>query len=142
MRAILVFLLVVPLLGCSLFESKEIRTLRKSPDYRAGYQDGCNSAWSPDADKRHDDSIVRDDKQFQSNRAYHLGWNRGLNACRSTGYTGRGLPGSVPQRSDPRPESRQWRRAPRAIADELKPASPPRAKRAGRGGGRSIACDA
>jgi len=96
MRAIVVFLAVLPLLGCGLFESKEIRTLRKSPDYRAGYQDGCNSAWSPDADKRRDDSIVRDDKQYQSNRAYHLGWNRGLNACRSTGYSGQGLPGTVP----------------------------------------------
>jgi hypothetical protein len=96
MRTIVVFLLVLPLLGCGLFESKELRTLRKSPDYRAGYQDGCNSAWSPDADKRRDDSIVRDDKQYQSNRAYHVGWNRGLNACRNTGYTGRALPGTVP----------------------------------------------
>ena len=94
MRAIAILLIVLPLASCSA--NKEIRTLRKSPDYRAGYQDGCNSAWSPDADKRHDDAIVRDDKQYQNNRAYHLGWNRGLNACRSTGYTGRALPGTVP----------------------------------------------
>ena len=96
MRAIVLVLLLLPLTGCALFESKEVRTLRKSPDYRAGYQDGCNSAWGPDADKRQDDTIVRDDKQYQNNRAYHVGWNRGLNACRSTGYTGGALPGTVP----------------------------------------------
>jgi len=39
---------------------------------------------------------VRDDQQYQKNRAYHVGWDRGLNACRSTGYTGGALPGTVP----------------------------------------------
>lgn len=96
LRTIVSLLLLVCLAGCGLFESREMRTLRKSPDYRAGYQDGCNSGWAPDADKRHDDTIVRDDKQYQSNRAYRLGWNRGLNACRSTGYSGGALPGTVP----------------------------------------------
>src|SRR5215469_18609866 len=96
MRRIVFLLLLAPLAACALFPSKQERALRRSPDYKAGYQDGCNSAWSPDADKRRDDNIVRDDKQFQSNRAYRVGWNRGLNACRSTGYTGRALPGTVP----------------------------------------------
>ena len=54
MRRIVILLSLLPLAACGLFESKELRTLRKSPDYRAGYQDGCNSAWSPDADKRHE----------------------------------------------------------------------------------------
>ena len=40
MRAIVLILLLLPLAACGLFENKEIRTLRKSPDYRAGYQDG------------------------------------------------------------------------------------------------------
>ena len=95
-RVTIILLLLLPLAGCSLFENREIRTLRKSPDYRAGYQDGCNSAWSPEANKRHDDTIVRDDKQYQANRAYHVGWDRGLNACRNTGYAGGSLPGTVP----------------------------------------------
>jgi len=63
MRPILFLLMLLPLAGCGLFADKETRTLRKSPDYRAGYQDGCNSAWSPDANKRHDDTVVRDDQQ-------------------------------------------------------------------------------
>jgi hypothetical protein len=96
MRPFILFLLLLPLAACSLFTSKEIRTLRKSPDYRAGYQDGCNSAWGPGADKRQDDTIVRDAEQYEKNRAYHVGWDRGLNACRSTGYTGGALPGTVP----------------------------------------------
>jgi|SRR6185503_5511007 len=96
MRTILSLLLLLSLGACGLFESREIRTLRKSPDFRVGYQDGCNSAWSPEANKRQDDTIVRDDKQYQTNRAYRVGWNRGLNACRTTGYTGGALPGTVP----------------------------------------------
>ena len=94
MRVFIFVLMLLPLTACSLFESKALRTLRRSPDYRAGYQDGCNSAWSPGANKRHDDTIVRDDTQYQKNRAYRVGWNRGLNACRSTGYTGGALPGT------------------------------------------------
>jgi hypothetical protein len=97
MRPIILVFLLLPLAACSLFTSKETRALQKSPDYKAGYQDGCNSAWSPDADKRKDDTIVRDDQQYKDNRAYHVGWNRGLNACRSTtGYSGGALPGTVP----------------------------------------------
>jgi len=96
MRPILVLLLLLPLTACGLFASKETRALRKSPDYKVGYQDGCNSAWSPDANKRRDDTIVRDDEQYQKNRAYHVGWDRGLTACRSTGYSGGALPGTVP----------------------------------------------
>ena len=96
MRKILILLLVLPLAGCGMFQNKEIQRLRKSPDYKAGYQDGCNSAWGPDANKRHDDTIVRDDQQYDNNRAYHVGWDRGIRACRSTGYTGGALPGTIP----------------------------------------------
>jgi hypothetical protein len=96
MRPIFVLLLLLPLAACGLFARKEMRALRKSPDYKAGYQDGCNSAWGPDANKRHDDTTVRDDEQYQKNRAYHVGWDRGLTACRSTGYSGGALPGTIP----------------------------------------------
>jgi len=43
-RRALVLLLILPLVACGLFESRQTRALRKTPDYRAGYQDGCNSA--------------------------------------------------------------------------------------------------
>ena len=97
MRAFILVLLLLPLTACGLFVSKETRALRRTPDYKAGYQDGCNSAWGPDADKRHDDTIVRDDQQYKDNKAYRSGWNRGLNACRSTGNGNGGvMPGTQP----------------------------------------------
>ena len=96
-RARALFLvLLLPLAGCGLFQNKEIQKLRKSPDYKVGYQDGCNSAYGPDANKRRDDTTVRDDKQYETNRAYHVGWDRGIRACRSTGYSGGNMPGVVP----------------------------------------------
>lgn len=95
-RAIVLLLLVLPLAACSLFQSKQTRALRRSPDYRAGYQDGCNSAYGPGANKRNDDTVVRDDQMYQKNRAYHVGWDRGIRACRSTGYTGGAMPGVIP----------------------------------------------
>jgi hypothetical protein len=95
-RALLFVLLILPLTACGLFQSRETRALRKSPDYRAGYQDGCNSAYGPDANKRRDDTRVRDEAQYKSNKAYHLGWDRGLNACRSGSRNGGNFPGTVP----------------------------------------------
>lgn len=96
MRALFLLVVVLPLSACGLLLSKQERALRKSPDYQAGYQDGCNSAWSPDANKRHDDTIVRDDQLYKNNKAYRAGWNSGLNACRSASNTGGTNPGTVP----------------------------------------------
>ena len=101
MRHIVLLLIVLPLSACGLFLSKQERALRRSPDYKVGYQDGCSSAWSPDANKRHDDNIVRDDQMYQNNKAYHAGWNTGLNACRVTSYSGRD---AGPSNSGPIPD--------------------------------------
>jgi hypothetical protein len=94
MRKVVVVLMLLPLAACGLFPSKQERALRKSPDYKAGYQDGCNSAWSPDANKRQDDTIVRDDQMYKSSKAYHMGWDKGLNVCRISSYSGRAMPGA------------------------------------------------
>lgn len=90
-------LLLLPLMACGLFVSKETRAMRRTPDYRAGYQDGCNSAYGPDADKSAELNRVRDEEQYKNNKAYRSGWNRGIAACRtaSTGYNGN-LPGMAP----------------------------------------------
>jgi hypothetical protein len=89
---LIALLLLVPLLSplgaCSLFLSKETRALRKSPDYRAGYQDGCNSGYGPGADKSQEATFVRDEEAYRTNKAYRTGWGMGRNACRGTGYTG------------------------------------------------------
>jgi hypothetical protein len=68
-KTLTVLLLLLPLGACGLFVSKETRQLRKTPDYRIGYQDGCSSAGGPDADKRHDTGIVRDEESYRTNKA-------------------------------------------------------------------------
>ncbi|MBV9549622.1 MAG: hypothetical protein JO256_08135 [Alphaproteobacteria bacterium] len=82
MRRPLLLLALPPLLaGCFLFESKQTRALRASPDYRAGYSDGCASAGSVSANPRAD-SRRRDDQAYAGNAAYRLGWGEGYGACR------------------------------------------------------------
>ena len=94
--AVLAVVMVLPLAACGLFVSKETRALRKTPDYRAGYQDGCNSSYGPDANKRRDDTTVRDDEAYRSNKAYREGWNRGNLACRPSYNTGNANPMASP----------------------------------------------
>src|SRR3569623_2404095 len=95
-RAVLVLVMILPLAACGLFQSRETRALRRSPDYRVGYQDGCSRAGGQDANKRQEAARVRDEAQYKNNKAYRSGWDRGLNACRGTGYAGGPLPGTVP----------------------------------------------
>lgn len=104
-RTFTVLFLLVPLTvaGCGLFMSKETRALRKSPDYRSGYNDGCNSGYGPDAN-RTADTMVRDAEMYRTNKAYRLGWHRGNNACRVSGSSNaaQGLPtnaGPIPDRN-------------------------------------------
>lgn len=93
------------LIGFSLAacESTADRALKKSPDYRAGYSDGCTSAGARGANMR-DSGRVRDDEAYQSNRAYSVGWDTGFNTCRNSQSPG-GMPpmpgqGPIP---DPHP---------------------------------------
>jgi hypothetical protein len=82
LRSCLLLVSLLPLLGsCSLFESPATRALRKSPDFQAGYTDGCSSAQSQGADRR-EDSLNRDAQAFANNNAYRTGWNTGFNGCR------------------------------------------------------------
>ena len=84
-------------------ESTADRALKKSPDYRAGYSDGCASADAQGANMR-DSGRVRDDQAYQSNRAYSAGWDTGFHTCGNSQSTG-GMPpmpgqGPIP---DPHP---------------------------------------
>jgi hypothetical protein len=74
-------LLALSLAGCALFESKQTRALRASPDYRAGYGDGCSTASTVSANPRAD-TQNRDDQAYAGNTAYRMGWNEGYGACR------------------------------------------------------------
>lgn len=70
---------VLSLCGC---ESPRDRALRNSPDFKAGYSDGCDSAGTQGANPR-DTSLSRDDEAYRTNTAYRTGWGTGFNACRS-----------------------------------------------------------
>ena len=94
-KPFLLLLLLPPLLaGCALFESKATRALRASPDYRAGYDDGCASAQTsanPRADTQR-----RDDEAYASSPAYRMGWGEGRGACRTMAAPPT-LPGQLPR---------------------------------------------
>jgi len=78
----LTLLLLLPILsGCFLFESRQTRALRGSPDYRAGYGDGCASASVTSANPNAS-TQQRDDQAFADNRGYRMGWQEGYGACR------------------------------------------------------------
>jgi hypothetical protein len=86
----LTFMLAIVLAGCSLFGPRITREMRRTPDYRAGYQDGCASAPGPDANKRNGFDQVKDEDAFRTRKNYRLGWNAGYSACRT--YTPQGQP--------------------------------------------------
>lgn len=93
----------VLLLGLSLSscESAADRAMKKSPDYKAGYSDGCASAGTPGANMRANGG-VRDEQAYQANRAYSTGWDTGFHACRSYQAPG-GMPAAPGQGPIPDP---------------------------------------
>ena len=94
---ILLALALMLLSGCTLFESKAQRALRNSPDFKAGYNDGCATASTRGADPR-DSGMIRDDAAYEGNRAYQAGWRTGFNGCRvnqSSGGLGEGTMGGI-----------------------------------------------
>lgn len=95
-KRLLILALAAPLLAsCGLFVSKQSVAMRKTPDYHAGYQDGCDSAEGPDANKRADGQ-VRDEELFKTSQAYRVGWNAGFSGCRTYVPQGASNPNSGP----------------------------------------------
>ena len=76
MRA-MILLSSLLLVGCAAD-----RAQRNSPDFKAGYSDGCASASLEGADRR-DNSLTRDEAAYRGNAAYHAGWGEGFGACRA-----------------------------------------------------------
>ena len=87
--------------GCGVFSSRADRALRASPDFKAGYNDGCASAGNQGANPR-EDSTIRDGSAYETNKAYRAGWGTGFNTCRNYSMPGgpvgpgSGLPGPRP----------------------------------------------
>ena len=92
------FLLGLALSACA---SATDRALKNSPDYKAGYSDGCASANGPGADMR-DTSRTRDERAYRGNRAYSAGWDTGFHAC-GISQSSRGMPSMPGQGPIPDP---------------------------------------
>jgi hypothetical protein len=56
--------------------------MRSSPEFKAGYVDGCASAGLEGANKR-ETGLTRDDAAYANSAAYHSGWGAGFGACRA-----------------------------------------------------------
>lgn len=70
---------LLALMGC---ESAADRAMKRTPDFRAGYSDGCASAGTQGANPR-DTAPMRDEAAYRTNRAYRTGWGTGFNGCRT-----------------------------------------------------------
>jgi hypothetical protein len=79
MRLTIPVLAILLLAACA---SPASRAMRNSPDYKAGYSDGCASASLQGANPR-DGGNTRDDAAYGSNPAYRTGWGTGFGACRA-----------------------------------------------------------
>lgn len=58
------------------------RAMQNTPDYKAGYSDGCASASLEGANPR-DTGPTRDEAAYGGNPAYRSGWGAGFGACRA-----------------------------------------------------------
>ena len=93
-RICLLLALLPVLSACVFFEGPINRKMEKSPNFKAGYSDGCAtvSAGTANFREQHD---VRDPALFRTDRAYRTGWSAGYTACRPANAL------STPQQSGP-----------------------------------------
>lgn len=68
--------------------------VRKNPNFREGYEDGCQAATDQGADLR--DRTVGDKELLKSDDAYRAGYNNGLETCRRTNNEAGVPPGTNP----------------------------------------------
>ena len=82
MNRICLLLALLPVLSaCVFFEGPANKRMEKSPNFRAGYSDGCATGGGPSANFR-EHSDVRDQALFRTDKAYRSGWSAGYTACR------------------------------------------------------------
>lgn len=87
---LLAIALPLALAACGLFPSAAERAVQRSPNFKAGYNDGCAAASTAGANYRED--AFRDEALYKTSAAYRAGWGNGYSICRREG-TG-AMPGS------------------------------------------------
>lgn len=88
--------------GCGIFLSREQRAVRKDPNYRAGYSDGCGAANAENASIR--EKPYRDEVLFRSDKDYRNGWQSGFASCRSSQSPYGGTAGTSNSQRGPIPD--------------------------------------
>jgi len=88
--------ILMALMGC---ESAADRAMKRTPDFRAGYSDGCASANQEGGANKREDNIIRDEAAYRANKDYRSGWGRGFGACRAMNRPS--APGAGPFATNP-----------------------------------------
>ena len=81
-RVAIVAVTALSLSACAIFGGPADRKLRNTPNYRAGYADGCAAANNPSANNREGPSA--DTGLYASDQTYRHGWANGYQTCKPT----------------------------------------------------------
>jgi hypothetical protein len=82
-RTAVAALALVSLAGCGiLFPTAKDRAVKKSPEFRNGYSDGCGSSTAQDTNHRAEQ--MRDENLYKTDSRYRAGWASGFANCRTT----------------------------------------------------------
>lgn len=100
-RICLLLLFVPALSACVFFEGPASRKMEKTPNFKAGYSDGCATSSGGSANFR-EQSDVRDRALFRTDKAYRAGWSAGYTACRPVNALSTPQSGPIPDPYPPR----------------------------------------
>lgn len=101
-KQICLLLAVLPVVSaCVFFEGPASRKMEKTPNFKAGYSDGCATSSGGTANFR-EQSDVRDRALFRTDKAYRTGWSAGYTACRQPNAPSTPQSGPIPDPYPPR----------------------------------------
>lgn len=80
LKCLCAVVLPLVLVSCA---SRADRAMQKTPNFRAGYSDGCAAASTEGANYR--EGPRRDEALYKTSAAYRAGWGDGFSICRSQG---------------------------------------------------------
>ena len=74
-----IVLLAPALSGCIFFGTKKDRAMMHTPEFQAGYSDGCASANARGTNYRSDK--IQDEALYKTSQPYRSGWGAGYSTC-------------------------------------------------------------
>src|SRR5271166_3241484 len=79
-RLVALSLCLPGLSACALMEGPQNRAIERSPNFKDGYSDGCETANARSVNPN-EENVYRDEALYRSDRAYKTGWGAGYTAC-------------------------------------------------------------